>query len=98
MASFITRVELHAATYQDYVNLHAYMSQEGFTNTIRSGDGVLYHLPPAEYELVANCTTVQARDKASKAAARTQKTFAVMTVEYNSAAWAGLSKAQQRVA
>ncbi len=98
MASFMTRVELHSATYQDYANLHAYMSQEGFTNTIRSGDGVLYQLPPAEYELIANCTTVQAREKASKAATRTHKTFAVLTVEYSSAAWSGLSKVQQRVA
>ena len=71
MASFMTRVELHGATYQDYTNLHAYMAQEGFTNTIRSSDGALYQLPPAEHELIANCSTVQAREKASKAATRT---------------------------
>jgi len=96
MASFMTRVELHGATYQDYTNLHAYMAQEGFTNTIRSSDGAFYQLPPAEYELIANCTTVQAREKASKAATRTLKTFAVLTVEYSSAAWVGLSKVQQQ--
>ena len=98
MASFMTRVELHGATYQDYVNLHTYMAQEGFTNTIRSSEGVLYQLPPAEYELIASCTTVQAREKASKAAARTLKTFAVLTVEYSAGAWVGLDKAQQRAA
>jgi hypothetical protein len=96
MASFMTRVELHGATYQDYTNLHAYMAQEGFTNTIRGSDGALYQLPPAEYELIANCSTVQAREKASKAATRTLKTFAVLTVEYSSAAWVGLSKVQQQ--
>ena len=53
---------------------------------------------PAEYELIANCTTVQARERASKAATRTLKTFAVLTVEYSSAAWVGLGKAQQRAA
>ncbi len=98
MASFMTRVELHGAAYQDYVNLHSFMAQEGFTNTIRSNEGVLYQLPPAEYELIANCTSVQARDKASKAASRTLKTFAVLTVEYTSGAWSGLGKAQQRAA
>lgn len=98
MATFMTRVELHGATYDDYANLHAYMAQEGFTNTIRSDDGVLYHLPPAEYDLDANCTVVQARDKASKAATRTSKSFAVLSVEYGAAAWVGLPTVQRRVA
>jgi hypothetical protein len=96
MASFMTRVELHGATYQDYTNLHTYMAQEGFTNTIRSSDGILYQLPPAEYELIANCSAVQARDKASKAATRTLKAFAVLIIEYSSAAWVGLGKVQQQ--
>ena len=96
MASFMTRVELHSATYQDYANLHTYMAQEGFTNTIRSNEGVLYQLPPAEYELIANCTAMQARDKAVKAATRTSKKFAVVAVEYGSAAWVGLSKVQHQ--
>lgn len=93
MSRFTTRVELHNATYQDYVNLHAYMSQEGFTNTLRGDDGTLYHLPPAEYELNANFTAAQVRDKARKAAARTQKSYAVVAVERGAAAWVGLAKA-----
>ena len=94
MAVFMTRVELHGAVYQDYVNLHTYMAQEGFTNTIRSDDGVTYQLPPAEYELNATCTAAQARDKASKAATRTLKAFAVVAAERTSAAWIGLAKAK----
>jgi hypothetical protein len=90
----MTRVELHGATYQDYANLHIYMAQEGFTNRIRGDDGVVYQLPPAEYELSANCTAFQARDKASKAAARTSKLFSIITVERSAAAWVGLGKAQ----
>ena len=39
MAAFMARVELHGANYQDYVNLHAYMAQEGFSNRIRFGCG-----------------------------------------------------------
>jgi hypothetical protein len=92
----MTRVELHGATYQDYTNLHAYMAEEGFRNTIRGSNGALYQLPPAEYDLIANCSTVQVREKASRAATRTLKTFAVLTVEYSSAAWVGLSKVQQQ--
>lgn len=98
MPTFITRVELHDATYQDYVKLHGYMAQEGFTNTIRSDDGGLYQLPPAEYHLVVNCTAAQARDKASAAAQKTLKKFAVIASEYTAAAWVGLAKAQVRAA
>jgi hypothetical protein len=98
MATFMTRVELHSAVYQDYVNLHSFMAQEGFTNTIRSGDGILYQLPPAEYELQANCTADKAREKASRAATRTGKSFAVIAVQYGAAAWVGLQKTQSRAA
>lgn len=96
MATFMTRIELHGAVYQDYVNLHAYMSQEGFTTTILGNDGALYQLPAAEYDLTANCTLVQAREKASRAAQKTLKSYAVLAVEYSGAAWHGLSKVQQR--
>jgi hypothetical protein len=98
MATFITRVELHDATYQDYVKLHGYMGQEGFTTTIRGDDGGTYQLPPAEYHLAASCTVAQARDKASAAAQKTNKKFAVIASEYTSAAWVGLARAQARVA
>ena len=98
MPTFITRVELHDATYQDYVKLHGFMGLEGFTNTIRGDDGGVYQLPPAEYHLVANCTASQARDKASAAAQKTLKKFAVIASEYTAAAWVGLAKAQSRAA
>jgi hypothetical protein len=90
--AFMTRVELHDASYQDYANLYSHMAKEGFSNTIRSGDGTLYRLPPAEYELIANCSVSEARDKASRAARRTGKAFAVVTSQYATAAWVGLQK------
>ena len=68
MATFLTRVELHDATYENYVQLHDFMGQEGFTATIRGGDGALYQLPPAEYHLSANCTIEDPRARASRAA------------------------------
>ncbi len=96
MATFMTRIELHEAVYQDYVNLHTYMRQEGFATTILSDDGVRYQLPPAEYALTANCTVVQAREKASRAAQKTLKRHAVLTAEYSGASWIGLTAVQQR--
>ena len=94
MANFTTRVELHGAAYQDYTNLHTYMAQEGFTHVIRGDDGILYQLPPAEYEINANCTALQVRDKASRAAARTFKSYSILAVERGAAAWVGLAKAK----
>ncbi len=94
MANFMTRVELHGASYQDYVNLHAYMTQEGFTNRIRGDDGAVYQLPPAEYDLITNCTMDQVREKASRAVRKTFKTFAVVVSMYTGAAWMGLGKVQ----
>jgi hypothetical protein len=40
MTSFNTRIELHDASYQDYLNLHSHMAQEGYTTTIVANDGI----------------------------------------------------------
>ena len=49
MAKFITRVELHTATENDYVQLHSAMLKEGFSRFIVADNGVRHHLPTAEY-------------------------------------------------
>lgn len=87
MASFNTRIELHDASYQDYVNLHSYMAQEGYTTTILAND--------AEYNLVANCTIAQALEKAQRAAQKTRKRFAAVVSEYTSCHWAGLEQVRR---
>lgn len=97
MATFLTRVELHDATYESYVQLHGFMGQEGFTNTIRSNDGTVYQLPPAEYHLSANCTIEEARARACRAAQKTHKNYAVLVSEYSQAAWNGLKTVQARL-
>jgi hypothetical protein len=51
VAKFMTRVELHDATYNDYLQLHGFMRQEGFTQTIRGDDGIVYQLPPPNITL-----------------------------------------------
>jgi hypothetical protein len=92
MNSFNTRIELHGANYQDYVSLHSYMAQEGFTTTIRGDNGITYHLPTAEYNLSANCTIAEALAKAQRAAQKTQKRFAAVVAEYTRSSWVGLEQ------
>ena len=94
MAWFMTRVELHDASYQDYVSLHGYMTAEGYTTTIRGGDGKTYQLPPAEYNLDGSYTRDQALEKAQRAAQKTKKKFAVVVAEYTGASWVGLEIVQ----
>jgi hypothetical protein len=94
MASFMTRVELHGAAYQDYVALHGHMTQQGFTNTIRSGAGQVYELPPAEYNLVGNCTRTDVLERAKSAAQKTMKPFAVVVSEHTGCTWLGLKEVQ----
>jgi hypothetical protein len=96
MATFLTRVELHDATYQNYVELHGFMAQEGYSTTIRGGDGKVYQLPPAEYHLAADCTIEEARERASRAAKKTRRNFAVLVSQYSQAAWVGLQQVQER--
>ena len=95
MGSFNTRIELHEANYQDYVNLHSYMAHEGYTTTIVANDGSRYHLPTAEYNLVDNCTIAQALEKAQRAAQKTRKRFAAVVSEYVSCHWAGLEQVRR---
>jgi hypothetical protein len=94
VAWFIARVELHDAGYQDYVNLHAHMSGEGYATTIRGSDGRTYQLPPAEYHLDGAYTRDQALEKAKRAAQRTLKSFAVIVSETAGSTWFGLPVVQ----
>lgn len=96
MSTFITRVELHGATYEDYGELHGHMALEGYSTTIRADDGTSYHLPPAEYQLTADCTIEDARTSAARAAQKTRKAFAILTSEYTRAAWIGLQPVRVR--
>jgi hypothetical protein len=92
MATFMTRVELHNASYSDYESLHTAMETEGFERTITSNDGVLYNLPTAEYYRSANLTKGQILESAKRAATTTRKAFAVVVTESNGVTWEGLSK------
>jgi hypothetical protein len=75
MATFIARVELHAATDDDYEVLHAQMKKRGYTRTIVGDNKVTYQLPTGTYELGSNVSNA------------TGKTSAIIVAEYSAALW-----------
>ena len=93
MPAFTTRVELHNAIWSDYENLHKQMKQQGFSQTIRSDDGIVYELPPAEYDISANITRSDVIKRAKTAVAATSKSGAILITESAGRTWHGLSKA-----
>ncbi len=92
MAQFTTRVELHNADWNDYVNLHAAMKQRGFSQTIRSDDGKIYQLPPAEYDYSGNSLRADVLNKAKAAAGSVKPSYAVLVTESNGRTWAGFKQ------
>jgi len=94
MPNFTTRVELHHADGDDYENLHTAMEGQGFSRTIKSGDGVTYHLPTAEYDRRgAALTSDTVLASAKMAASSTGKRYSILVTESNGRKWTGLQKA-----
>ena len=81
MASFVTRVELHSATADDYEALHGYMAGKGFKRTIVGGDGTTYQLPSATYSYIGNTTIETVRDAARAAANATGRNNWIIATE-----------------
>lgn len=92
MAQFTTRVVLHKADWEHYEALHGFMQLAGFSRTIKSDDGITYHLPDAEYDYSGQVTKAQVLEKAKAAAARTGKTYSVLVTESAGRTWTGLTK------
>jgi hypothetical protein len=92
LPTFTTRVELHKADEDDYQLLHEAMENRGFSRYITGDNGVVYHLPTAEYNYSGNRTRGQVLDLAEAAASETHKTFAVLVTQSNGRTWHGLQK------
>jgi hypothetical protein len=90
--TYLVRIELHDANRLDYDTLHAAMVARGFARTIRGDNGVLYHLPTAEYAIDSTTSGEQVRSAADSAAARTGKPRAVVVVRYDMGWWTGLAQ------
>lgn len=94
MAWFITRVELHGATNNDYQLLHIAMQAWGFSRVVMSDQNVKYDLPPAEYFWDGTLTRNQVLEQAKKAANTTGCRFSVVVAETSGLSWFGLDQVQ----
>ena len=93
MSYYVTRVELHYASYADYENLHSAMQRAGFSRVIVGDDGQTYQLPTAEYVMIGDYDVAAVREAAAVAAAATGKYFAVVVAQGASVSWQGLAAA-----
>lgn len=87
MSQFLTRIELHSATAEDYEKLAKAMLSRNFKKFILSADGQSYRLPAAEYLYEGEITLTAVRDLARDAATSTGRESWVLTVESKGAAW-----------
>ena len=91
MANYIARVELHAATDDDYEVLHDAMEHRGYARTIMGSDNRTYHLPTGTYVMRdAMCSLEEALNRAAAAAKETGKTSSIIVTDWNAARWIGL--------
>jgi hypothetical protein len=93
MSSFLTRIELHGATWDEYEQLHAEMRARGFSREITSDDGLRYQLPTAEYVIRTTEGLDAVRALAAAAAKTTGRKFGVIVAEYSRSGWVGLAYA-----
>lgn len=92
MANYLTRVELHHASREDYERLHEAMRGDDFGTTIRGDDGVLYQLPTAEYYRTTYLPINDVRARAAACAASVGRAYEVIVCESNSCAWTNLPR------
>lgn len=92
MARFTIRIELHEATWDDYVAMYDHLAGYGITDILTSDDGVKYKMPPAEYNYEGNSTRSEVLESAKKCAAKVVKSYAILVTESAGRTWNGLGK------
>ncbi len=96
MTDCTVRVELHNASWQNYIDLANDLARSGIVDEITASDGATYKLPPAEYNYEGTATADAVLNTAREAANRTGKTNAVLVSESTRRTWIGLEKVQKR--
>lgn len=91
MAKYTVRVELHNATWQEYVDLAKSLAARGIVDVIRADNGTLYKMPPAEYNYEGPMTREQVLQTTKACAAGVVASYAVLVTESNGRVWHGLS-------
>lgn len=93
MTIYTVRVELNDPASGDYDELHKKMMTAGFSKTIKSSTGVLYHLPDAEYEYKSETeTTGTVLDKAYQIVTGIKSGSRVLVTQSAGRMWKGLKK------
>ena len=91
MANYLARIELDAASPEDYERLHAGMRQRGYLREITGEDGVAYQLPAGTYYVSESSAVLSvALHAAVDAAKETGRRAAVFVTDWYAARWAGL--------
>jgi len=93
MPAFITRIELHSGTADDYQTLNTAMETTGFSRAIQANDGSALLLPTGQYVGNGEVAATEVLQLAQRAALSTKKGFAVFVSDVNNAAWFGLDPA-----
>lgn len=93
MSEFTVRVELHDATWENYLDLHKKMASKGFTTTVTDMNGGVAKMPMAEYNISSNSTMVQIRDLANLIAKSVVSKCAILVTQSAGRCWIGLAKA-----
>ncbi|MCW0399675.1 hypothetical protein NB688_002756 [Xanthomonas sacchari] len=93
MARYTIRIELHGATWDDYVEMYKYLAAQGITDIITSDDGTRYKMPPAEYNYEGGATRDQVLASAKACAAKVVHSYAVLVTEAIARSWHSLAKA-----
>lgn len=92
MAQFTIRVELHKASWDDYVQLATELAKKNITDVITAGDGTRYKMPPAEYQCHGELSSEQVHDIVDTCANMTGKAHAILVTQSAGRFWSGLSK------
>ena len=90
MPAFITRIELHSGTPDDYQTLSEAMGALGFGRAIRGDDGSAVQLPTGQFVGNGEVTAADVSQIAQSAALKTKKGFAIFVSDVTTAAWFGL--------
>jgi len=90
MTRFVSRVELHGGTWDEYEKLHAAMVGQGFLRKILASDGVWHDLPPAEYCADLPVAREQAIERVRVAASSVKATYSALVTESVASIWYNL--------
>lgn len=90
MSLFTIRVELHNASWNDYLLLAQRLAARGIVDVIQSDEGVWYKLPPAEYNYEGNASLSAVQQVAGEVASSVSARFALLVSECAQRGWQGL--------